>query len=756
MHEPFLCDLVEPVVNLMGDAFPELCDSREYGKRNTERVTEMIREEEASFLKTLDRGIRLFDKIAEPLERLHADLKRQLEPIRLTADPLLKALRQAEEPLQHALESERQRQEAIHRQLEPIRLAEKRMREVLAPLQRMGEVARRALAPIVEAGAELQDALKADFDRMETMRQQLREPIEKLTKYVENLRLPIDGISVFKLHDTYGFPIDLTEQMAKERGLGVEVSEYERLMEEARERSRVSTISEITGIPEKHLTTKTDDSFKYSDSEGPIEARYLFATGVTADGMDQWVGSGLIGLGFDRTCFYGEQGGQVGDRGEIQRKSGMILHVVDTVRSGKMVIHMVDDLKRAKGDPLRTDEVMTLSVDKDSRRPTEQNHTATHILNWALREVLELAGGGKVDQKGSLVDPEKTRFDFTHNKPLTDQELERIENLCREKIASGLPVYAASREEDFVDQEEALEINTLRAVFGEKYPEKVRVVSIGAPITEEDAKKAGSSDWLLKSPKNDEWMKYSVEFCGGTHVANTSEIEAFTLTHEEGVAKGIRRLVGISGDAAKQAIELGRTLLAEVEALITEPRASACANVGNADLASALASLQQRLTDAVIPILIRRKILTLMTELQKTAKEQAKEAAVESADAVMDAVRELFKTADTVGGVTTVVGEVPASGAEALRSAIDWVRNKTDSSAMFLASVSGAKVTLIAGMSKSVVKKGVKAGDLIKEVAPLVGGRGGGRPGMAQGGGDKPEGVGEAIERAKRWIGERV
>ncbi len=391
-----------------------------------------------------------------------------------------------------------------------------------------------------------------------------------------------------------------------------------------------------------------------------------------------------------------------------------------------------------------------------------QNHTSTHLLNWALREVL----GEHVQQKGSLVDPEKTRFDFSQNKPLSAEELERVESLVNERIREDLPVYTQE-----VDQKKALEINTLRAVFGEKYPDRVRVVSIGAKIGEEGEQDANT---LLGNPKDRKWMKYSVEFCGGTHLKRTAEAERFVLTTEEGVAKGIRRVVGIAGEGARRAIDRGNELLAEAETLAGKPsvapdatdpyrdRKGAVPSRGpgpartSEDLSATLAAFQQKVSEATIPLRVRHELRARIAKLQEKAKEQQKRAASVSGGAVMDRVATLVKSAETVGGVTIVVGEVPAAPVEALRSAIDWVRNKTEASAVLLAMVSDDKVTLVAGMSKAVVKKGVKAGDLIKEVAPLVGGRGGGRPDMAQGGGNDASGLGKALDRAMVWIAKKL
>jgi alanyl-tRNA synthetase len=641
MSEPFLCDLVQPLVDHMGDAFPELRSA--HGGKNIRNVADVLREEEASFGKTLDRGIKLFNEAAD-----------------------------------YAITHHHGR---------------------------------------------------------------------------------ISGEAAFKLHDTYGFPIDLTEQMAEERGLTVDIGEYERLMEEARRTARVSVDMADADEEERQRDALEDartkiqvvDTAKY---DADLRCKTFISGGswnVRTGDDSAYEGQSVI-INLAQTPFYAEQGGQVSDVGEIVTKNGTveITHVKKLTHSvGFAILHIGKVIKgRIVGD-----EECEAIVSKKHRIPTMQNHTATHILNWALREVLcspEERTNPHVQQKGSLVDPEKTRFDFSHPKALTDDELARIETLCNQQIAAGLTVYAATREEDFVDQAAARRINTLRAVFGEKYPEKVRVVSIGVPIED-----------LLREPSNPKWMQYSVEFCGGTHVKNTREIEAFVLTHEEAVAKGIRRVVGVSGDAAKRAEALGSELLDEVAALDPSrdrlPFTSRSDVQGEgAETSTRLADVQRRLADAVIPIRVRHRIREKLATLQEVLKKLQKQQAAVSGEAAMDRVAALLAEAQTVDGVTVVVGEVPSAPVEALRSAIDWIRNKTPASAVLLATVTDGKVTLMAGMSKVAVERGLKAGDLIKDISPLVGGKGGGRPDMAQGGGTEASGLANALDRAMIWLRQRL
>jgi alanyl-tRNA synthetase len=606
MHEPFLCDLVEPLVVHMGGVFPELIKS--HGGRNVAHVTEILREEEESFGRTLDRGIKLFNEAAEYAMNHH-----------------------------HG---------------------------------RMG------------------------------------------------------GEDAFKLHDTYGFPIDLTELMAIERGLTVDIGEYERLMEVARDKAR-ATSKVVHPELAAAVTQFGATQFLGYDKPALDEVKVLgVLCGKQLDaGVLHEEQEGALILA--ATPFYAEQGGQVGDRGMIADVKGRWeFRVTDTHKVDRTVVHFgVCDRGTITADSTLT---ASAKLDLDHRHPTMQNHTATHLLNHALREVL----GDHVNQKGSLVDPDRTRFDFSHTKALEDAELVRIEGLVNAQIRTNHPVFTKE-----VDQNKARQINTLRAVFGEKYPEKVRVVAIGMPI-----------DALIDNPHNPDWMHYSVEFCGGTHVSHTGEIRHFVLTGEEAVAKGIRRVVGVSGDRAAAVEAAGDRFLEEAKSLGADTQ----------DFPKKLADFQSRAAEADIPIRTRHELRHRIAELQKTAKAQDKASAAAGAEAVMAQAAALLESARAVGGVTVVVGEVSSASTDALRSAVDWIRQKTPSSAVLLASVDEGKVTLLCGMSKAAVDRGLKAGDLIKEVSPLVGGKGGGRPDMAQGGGPEAAGLGKALEAAGQWIAGRL
>jgi alanyl-tRNA synthetase len=626
MHEPFLCDLVPAVVEPMAGIFPELRSA--HGGRNVQHVTELIRDEEASFIRTLDRGIKLFKEAAERARGHH--------------------------------------------------------------------------------------------------------------------RGRIGGEDAFRLHDTYGFPVDLTELMAEEQGLTVDIGGYERLMEAAKALARGTRrdLDDALGpaacdaLGEGGATC--DDSPKYIE---PFECRAFIRTlgarRVGAGDSGAVKKGGTVRLQADRTPFYAEQGGQAGDVGSVETATGEVRVTKvargDAAVDGRLIVSVIHHGEVIRGEVLSGQEGR-MRVDLSRRAPTMRNHTSAHILNWAVREVL----GGHVQQKGSLVDPEKARFDFSHGKQLSEDELARIERHVKSRISNALPVFTGPD----VEQRKAREINTLRAVFGEKYPDRVRVVSIGADI-----------DAMLRDPQSPKWMQYSVEFCGGTHLKNSKEAGEFALVHEEAVAKGVRRLVGLTGDRAREAIRRGEELLQTAEDLRTggpSPRPSPLKGEGEPH---DLTRLLRELSEATIPALARHRLADAIARLQEAAKERQKKSAAKARRGAVEAVGDLLASESTeVGGVAVVVGEVPGGEADALRSGIDYVRNKRGSSAVLLATVEDGRVTMIAGMSRDVVERGVKAGDLIKEVCPLVGGKGGGRPDMAQGGGNDSKGLPKALDRAREWI----
>ncbi|MEM1183276.1 MAG: alanine--tRNA ligase, partial [Acidobacteriota bacterium] len=363
----------------------------------------------------------------------------------------------------------------------------------------------------------------------------------------------VSGETAFALHDTYGFPVDLTQIIAGERGLKVDKDRYDVLMEEAKERARAAHKGDAGGATAAIMAalakvgaavfeaTRTDDKPKFGEFEtsgnviGWLDADGAFGDGALELGAD-------VGLVLSSTCFYAEQGGQTGDSGEIIGPAGRF-EVIDTQRAQDTVLH----IGRLVDGELQSGQPVTARLDAAPRRITMANHTATHLLNHALRDVL----GEHVQQRGSLVDAEKTRFDFSHRSGVSRDELKRIESHVSAQIAAELTVYDAE-----VPLGDAKAVNSLRAVFGEKYPDRVRVVSIGVPVED-----------LLADKDNEDWRRYSIELCGGTHLVQAADCGAFAVLSEEPVAKGVRRLVAVTGDAASQALGAAKDFEARAAAL---------------------------------------------------------------------------------------------------------------------------------------------------------------------------------------------
>jgi alanyl-tRNA synthetase len=537
----------------------------------------------------------------------------------------------------------------------------------------------------------------------------------------------ISAEDAFKLHDTYGFPIDLTRIMAEERGMFVDLAGYETLMEQAKDLARrggkeaESDFAELSPDDLAQLAKAnvkpTLDREKFS--RDPIQARVM----AIWDGTDLGLSPAdafedeQLAIILDRTNFYAEMGGQVGDTG-VLASVNTSFDVESTKTVGGFTLH----IGRLKSGKIQVGDTITATI-APSRSLTEKNHTTTHLANWALREVL----GDGVQQKGSLVDPEKLRFDFSHPKALADEELERVETLVNQSIEHKLQVYAEE-----APQEQALKINGLRAVFGEKYPPMVRVVSIGVPVRD-----------LLADPANPKWREFSVEFCGGTHLPSSDVAAHFAILAEESVSKGIRRLVAVTGVAASAAGESAD----RADELVQRAKAAS-----DDKLAGSITELNQALTTP-LPLRAKRRVQSAVAELQsrmKAAEKKAKSQGAGSADAAA-ITQALVAEAIPVGNGQLIVGTVPGATDEQLRSVMDSLRKKSSSHAILLGSAMDAKVAFVAAVSDDLIAKGLKAGDWVREAAKAAGGGGGGSPKMAQAGGKEPAKLADALAVAKTF-----
>ncbi|KAI4384132.1 hypothetical protein MLD38_009897 [Melastoma candidum] len=434
----------------------------------------------------------------------------------------------------------------------------------------------------------------------------LQKGIEKFKKAAQDVDgKTLSGQDAFILWDTYGFPLDLTQLMAEERGLGVDISGFNSAMEEARERSRSAQSKQNGGIIvmdadatsslHKKGVAPTDDSFKFiwlKDHKSVIKAIY-----AGSEFLENTGNNNEVGVILESTSFYAEQGGQIYDTGSLEGPFGTF-EVCNVQVYGGFVLH-IGSLVGGRRSLNVGDEVVC-KVDYERRKLIAPNHTCTHMLNFALREVL----GNHVDQKGSIVLPEKLRFDFSHGKPVDPDLLRQIESIVNEQIKQELDVFAKE-----VTLSEAKQINGLRAVFGEIYPDPVRVVSIGHNVED-----------LIADPSNDQWSSISVELCGGTHISNTREAKYFALLSEEGIAKGVRRVTAVTTEYAFEANKSADLLDLDVaNAYKTE------ASV----LEKTVASLKSRADAAAIPAArkadLRTKIAALQAEVRKAQKKIAEE-----------------------------------------------------------------------------------------------------------------------------------
>ena len=487
----------------------------------------------------------------------------------------------------------------------------------------------------------------------------------------------IPGDTVFKLYDTYGFPIDLTADIARERNLRIDMPGFEAEMAAQRERARAA--SHFAAADTGGLTIAGSCEFTgYERETDEAAVTGLFVNGKAVDSL-QAGDQGIVVLA--HTPFYAESGGQVGDRG-VLRKQGGVFRVLDTRKQGEGAIIHVGELTQgaiAVGDRLEA------LVDHERRAATRLNHSATHLMHAALREVL----GEHVQQKGSLVDPDRLRFDFSHFQPLTPEELQRIENRVNAQIRANADV-----ETRVMPIDQAMEAGAM-ALFGEKYGDEVRVLSIG---------------------------DFSVELCGGTHARRAGDIGLFKIVSEAGVAAGVRRIEAVTGEAALAHVEALEKNLDEVAGMVKGTPGEAAAKVGQ--------------------LLERNRKLEKELEALK-----AKLASSQGSD--------LAGQAREVEGIKVLAARLEGADAKGLRETVDQLKNKLGAAAVILAAVNGDKVALVAGVTKAETGR-VKAGELVNHVATQIGGRGGGRPDMAQAGGSQPENLDAALASVGDWVKQQL
>jgi len=571
-----------------------------------------------------------------------------------------------------------------------------------------------------------------------TFTKTLGKGLRKFAQATAKLK-PGDTISAkvaFRLYDTFGFPLDLTILMAEEKGLLVDEAGFEdkKLAQQNRSRGAVTSVqramlalgtqavAHLQAVP----VAPTEDSAKYGETTTSATVRAIWTGKEFADA----VSDDTAGLLLDRTNFYAESGGQVADTGIIKcTNAAGQLAVEDVQVYGGYVVHM----GVAKGT-LRVGDTVKLTLDVPRRQSLKANHTSTHLVNYALRQVL----GMHTDQKGSLVLPERLRFDFAHSKPISGEELAAIDTIVIKQITEDLPIFAKE-----VPLKQALCISSMRAVFGETYPDPVRVISVGPSVEE-----------VLADPSSAEWKKYSIELCGGTHLSRTSEVSCFAIVSEEPLARGVRRVVAFTGDAARQAIARAEDLRRRIEA-------AACHK--GTELSDAIKKLESALNDPEQPIPASSQVQFRhqLGKLRGNASSESKNAKAAQLETAQQYAEQVLATLGEITGEKAHIGLLDVgSNVIALTNAIKAIRSKHPHLAVLLASteeVKGkGKVTIVAQVSDDLIAVGLNANEWCSAVATLLGGKGGGKPQTAQGSGSDLGKVQEALATARAFVHGRL
>ena len=529
-----------------------------------------------------------------------------------------------------------------------------------------------AYPELAEAKDRVAQVLKAEEERFgETLENGMKILEAQLAKDAQNL----DGATAFTLYDTYGFPLDLTADICRERGVTLDEAGFAAAMEQQKKTARAAgKFKMAAGVEYSGEKSKFVGYDKLAHDSKIIA---LYAEGVQVQELSAGQ-QGIVVL--DTTPFYAESGGQVGDQGVILGAAGQF-DVEDTL---KIQADVPGHHGVLKSGVLKVGEQVAANVDQVKRARTIRNHSATHLMHKALREVL----GGHVAQKGSLVDSEKTRFDFSHNAPLTADQIVQVEAIVNREILENHPTAAHLMSFDDAVKHGAM------ALFGEKYGDEVRVLDIGS----------------------------SKELCGGVHVTRTGDIGLFKIIGESGVAAGIRRVEAVTGEGALALVQsMNRRLLEAAGALKTNPD----------------------------------ELTARIGQVQDQVKSLEKELAALKSKLAAGQGDELVAKAVDVNGIKVLAATLEGADVARLRETMDKLKDKLKTAAIVLASVADGKVSLIAGVTADATSK-VKAGELVNFVAQQVGGKGGGRPDMAQAGGTDPSGLPQALAGVAEWVGQRA
>jgi alanyl-tRNA synthetase len=525
---------------------------------------------------------------------------------------------------------------------------------------------------LVQQQAQVEKALLTEEEQFARTLDNGMQILEDALTHIKGTVIP--GELVFKLYDTYGFPTDLTNDIARERNLTLDMPGYDAAMAEQRARSQDSGSFKV----DYNAVLKLEGSTQFTGydtlgGEGVVTAILRDGVGVNALHADE---SGVVVL--DRTPFYGESGGQAGDTGYLTGK-GLKLEVTNTTKSSDQHLHHVKVLQGS----LKTGDTLATHVDAAVRQRTRLNHSATHLLHAALRIVL----GKHVQQKGSLVDSQRLRFDFSNPEAVTREQLKTIETLVNVQVRANTPVQTR-----LMTMDDAVASGAM-ALFGEKYGEEVRVLTMGE-------------------------NSFSVELCGGTHVDRTGDIGLLRIVSEAGIASGVRRIEAVTGAGALALVDQVDAQLAAVCEVVK----------GNADnVAAKVAAL-------------RSENRELEKEIGRLKQKLASSTGSDLTSAVVD-----------VQGIKVLAANVEGADAKSLRDTLDQCKNKLGSAVILLSAVTGDKIALTAGVTKDLTDR-VKAGDLMKEFADRLGGKGGGKPDMAQGGGTDVQALPDVLRAVPEWV----
>ena len=543
--------------------------------------------------------------------------------------------------------------------------------KLVAPLvDEMGE----AFPELTKAQPLVERALKQEESRFADTLDNGLKILEHAIDEMADKEIP--GETVFLLYDTYGFPIDLTADIARERGLSLDFAGFEREMEAQRTRAR--SASQFAGGLSDQVTINGETDFcGYEETRENATITGILVNGEHVEQLHDRQ-QGIIVL--DRSPFYAESGGQAGDLGQISTDTANF-DVTDTQKQGKAFTH----IGVCENGNFKVGDQVIAHIDEHNRADTALNHSATHLLHAALQQVL----GEHVTQKGSLVNAQRLRFDFSHFEPVNNQQIRDIERLVNQQIRFNSEV-----ETKLMTLDEAKETGAM-ALFGEKYSDDVRVLKMG---------------------------DFSTELCGGTHAIRTGDIGLLKITSEVGIASGVRRIEALTGESALDYVETNESRLRDVSALIKAK-----------------------------PDNVEEKA----TQLVQRTRQLEKELEALKSKLASSAGSDLAGSAQDVAGIKVLASEIEGADGKSLRDTVDQLKNKLGTAAIILSAVDGEKITLIAGVTKDITDK-IRAGDLVSHVAAQVGGKGGGRPDMAQGGGNQAENLTAALDSVSDWISSKL